>query len=859
MQAHSILAALFLCSFVTHLVCEQELYILGLIPETGIRWTEPYARYSAQLALNHIRENSTILPGYELKIDWQDTMCDGGSGLKTFVDSLANGRSYVAVFGGGCSVATSEVAALAHKYGLAQIAYASTAPNLGDKEKFPRFVRGVPSDVNAVPPRAKFIVDNGWKRVAIINQQNPIFVSSSHSMEIVLGELNVEYRVEDFASDADFPLETSVERLGDNLINNGYRIMIANMYEDAAIKLFCGLLKRPKYRLLLHPHSTWIFLGWFTDNWHNKPEVLEEAGCTAEEVADASNGALGFLVAHSESRFMGTDSDTQTEYGYTVNQLYQMYRDLTLANISNPAQFDSTSDVHDAYVYDSMWSLALALDRSEKQGFNLTEISRSLVFQDERYFVATSNFSQAVYEGMLNFTFSGWSGEIQYEGHERFDSRVQLLEFVNGKLEFRYEFFNIPRNRENYRNLSGIETKGERVGFEFWNDGVADDGIFNFLVNPIIPGLVDVLSLLIVLYITFYIAVIAIGKAQKLQSILNSRAALTCSILGGNYLLLLAGVFYVSNDYIIAGSEGNELISFRSNLTHEAMFTEVCDSPLCTFLCMFPVTLLLTAASIIFGGMIGKASIIYLSAVRLDFQSLKKLNKTMVTAWPYVLASLDLALVLIWSFIAPLVLKKEVISSGVTDPPFYRVLQCQSRNEKELERNVFVGIFIAYKSVLVLIGTAMAYNLRNVKKKSLKYWNTITWTMYNMATYTLVLILCFFLITDHNAKLGVLGFLTLLNVLLTTTITGLPPVYVRFYDPHLNKERVKVSGANSRIVQDMSLLRNRCESLQIDKSDLITQIGDLKVEMERRMSVDTIVTSPTQNGEIYSNGNISNV
>ena len=281
-------------------VCKQRLDILGLYPKDGDGWTEPFVVYSAELALKHIEMNGNILSDYQLSIDWKNTKCDGVLGLKGFVDAYANNQSktYLTVFGGGCAVATSQVAALSYLYGLSQIAYASTAPNLGNQMIYPRFVRGVPSDVNAVPARASFIRKLNWRHVAIINEQDPIFVASSHNIEFLLDRLNVKYRVEDFDPIGTIPLDQQVKTIAENLKTDGYRIIIANMYEDAAIKLFCKLYQQKEYSLL-PTIATWIFLGWFTDQWHNKPDVLAEVGCTAKEVESVSNGALGFLVVYT--------------------------------------------------------------------------------------------------------------------------------------------------------------------------------------------------------------------------------------------------------------------------------------------------------------------------------------------------------------------------------------------------------------------------------------------------------------------------------------------------------------------------------------------------------------------------------
>ena len=772
---------------------------------------------------------------YEIVVDWKDTECDGGVALKEFFDALGKNqsRTYLAVFGGGCAVATSQVAAISFRYGLVQIAYASTAPNLGNVNLYPKFVRGVPSDLNAVPARARFINQNNWKRVAIINEQDPIFVASSHFMETVLDRINVEYRVEDFAPDGNIPLAQQVRTIADNLRGNGYRIIIANMYEDAAIKMFCELYKQNETYLLPNI-ATWIFLGWFTDQWNNKPDVLNSVGCTTEQIASISNGALGFLVAHSERNFRGeADSKQPTVVNKSTAQLYEEYRANVRVDKSEQV-FEKDSDVHDAYVYDSMWTLALALQDVMDDGTNLTEISQRVILVDEEYFSEDSQYSNDLYQGMLRQDFVGWSGKVEYIGHERFYDQVQILEFVNGGLAYRGDCVNIP-NYHDYTDgtIESISCFSE--DFSFWDEETASDGITETQVPIAILCIAMLMSVAIIVYVTFLIVVIIVGKFQNLKSIQNSSPILTCIILAGNYLLVLAGVFYISNDRIV----GHNNQGLMPDFTNEDATTQVCTSAQCKFLCMFPFSLLLVASSLIFGGMIGKASIIYLTAVELKFNLNEKKKVLIRFSWPLIFTCVDVVFVIIWSLVSSLVMKSEVQSTGVDVSPFIRVIQCRSPTGHEVVNNVFIGMLIVYKSVVVLIGLVMAYNLRKVKRNSLRYWGTITWTMYNIAIFTFVLIISYFLIEQYVIKTSVVTLLVLTTALMTSSITGLLPVYYMLRDPNLEKEKIKNSGVQSEVVEDQTMLKRKVDALRNDKTELECEIDGLKVIIRRMTLTDS--------------------
>ncbi|KAI6649385.1 Gamma-aminobutyric acid type B receptor subunit 1-like [Oopsacas minuta] len=807
-------------------ICKRRLDVLGLYPRSGDGWTGPFVTYTAELALKHINENTNLLNDYQIVIDWKNTQCDGGIALKQFIDALGKNQNqtYLAVLGAGCSVATSQVAVISYRYGLAQITFASTAPNLGNNVMYPRFVRGVPSDLKVVHARARFLQQNNWKRVAIINEQDPTFVSSSHHMENVLSLLNVDYKVEDITLDGTVPLEQQVSILANNL--RGYRIIIANMYEDAAIKLFCYLYKQ-KEKYLLPNIATWLFLGWFTDQWHDKQGVLEEVGCTAEQIATASNGALGFLATHSKKHFMGQTNNNQvTIANRTTAELFQEYKELILERINNDTvRFDREFDVYDAYVYDSIWTLALAMQNASDKGFNLTEISQKQNLEDTNIFSKNSEFSSAVYNGMLYQNFIGWTGNVRFSGHERFYPQVQILEFVDGNLVYRGDCENIPYFDDfTEDSINSIMCSLDET-FTYWNKETATDGINNMYTSGAIVALVFLLSLCIGAYVTFLIIVILVGKWEKLESIYESSPIITCIILAGNYFLLIAGVLYVFTDRFV-GHENPLLMSS----SFESFTTEMCGTSGCKFLCMLPVIFALLGSSLIFGGMIGKASTIYLYAIKNSLKHYLKILFLISNCLPVFFICVDIILVIIWGSVSFLVVKSEVLPTGIDNEPYIRVLQCGMSTQQETATSIFIVFLIIYKIMIIVIGLVMAYFLRDIKKKDLRYWDTITWTMYTMSISTFVLFLFLFLIEDFNAKHAVICVLVLVTVTTSASITGLPPVYYIFKYPHPGYEAIIIpKGLRNTEPKDI-LMKHQIINLESDNAQLNCDVEDLKNE-----------------------------
>ena len=180
-------------------------------------------------------------------------------------------------------------------------------------------------------------------------------------------------------------------------------------------------------------------------------------------------------------------------------------------------QFDRDSDPHDAYVYDSIWTLALSLQEMVNNGTNLYEVSQKSIFQDSDYL---TEYSEGLYKRMKEQVFHGWTGQVEFRGHERFSDRVQLLEFVDGNLLHRGNFEGIPYNKDSSYTVEEIENINLNIDedFSYWDREKASDGIKDEFIPEVIISVVVILSAGIVVYITFLIVVIMVGKLKKLQS-----------------------------------------------------------------------------------------------------------------------------------------------------------------------------------------------------------------------------------------------------------------------------------------------------------------------------------------------------
>ena len=742
----------------------KELYLMGLYPVMG-SWSLPLGPMAADLALEHINAHPDILQGYNLNVDWRDSRCLDRIAVQSFIDALNDSsRTYLGVFGPGCSVAAVAIANISPLYGLITLTYGAASPSLEDKIRYPYFIRGIVSDTNIAAGRINFIKEHGWKRVAIVNQQEEIFVYNSFVIQQALRRLDVSYRSETFdprSSEVDQQISSVIALIKDE----GYRIVIGNMYETAAIQFACQLYKtRPI------PYITWLFIGWYTNGWDEVAYNVTNGSCTTENIREVLNGAIGII---SFSRFEDIlQSNATTIAGYTPQQLYDIYRERA---ISDNIDFEAERDVIDAYLYDSLWTYALGLNQTIAQGFDPSQFTYK-----------ESPMTQALYQNSFSQNFSGWTGQVSYFGRERIANRVLVSEFVNGNIQYRGYYENFPPNPEEFANTEGVIAN---IGkFQIWNEDLASDGIEDYFTHIGIFATTLASAILVGIYITSLIIIILVGVKKNLPPATKSEPFLNIFILTGNYFSLLLGVVFTTDGKFFV--------------------TLVPNAPISITYCHSQIWLMTIVNSIVFGGVLAKAAKYYIIVVKNKFKYTDWVQARYLLILPFSLILLNTIIVVIWAFVSPLTYNPSVSPSGLSDPPFYQTYTCGGHS-------IGFAVPLAILNVgPILIGTFLAYHLRKVVNKSQRYSSVIVWTMYTMLAFTVALFIVITFVNDANIRVGLAALLTILQAITTATIIAMPVVYYLIKDPNGTTFFKNVNQED--FPEDSEMLKLRIEALERD-------------------------------------------
>ena len=739
---------------------------MGLYPLTG-GWSLPLAPICASMAIDHINAKPDILPGYNLRINWRNSNCSDKIALESFIEALRDSNeTYIGVFGPGCSVAAVTIANISPSYGLITFTYGAASPSLEDEVRYPYFIRGIVSDTNIAAGRINFINSYDWKRVAIINQQEEIFVYSSYVVQQVLRELDIEYRSETFDT-LSVNVATQLVDAVALIKEKGFRIIIANMYEDAAVLFICKL----KHSMSPLPYLTWFMIGWYTTGWDENAYEITNGSCTTQDIRDIINGAIGMIPY--KRYFEILESREVTISGYTPQELYDTYKQIAL---DNNIDFSEEMDPVDAYLYDSVWTYALGLNQSISEGH-----------RPEDFDYSNTSFTTAFYENTFSQRFNGWTGNVSYIGRERYEDIVQVLEFINGTTVYRGYYSNIPGSSSLFSNTTGIVTNIS--SFEVWNKELASDGIEDHFTNIAIFALILVTSILIAIYITVLIIVIIIGVKKGLPPATKSEPLINIVILAGNYINVLLAVLFTIDG------------KFFPSLAPR--------TPACIAYCHGQVFLSSVSTSIIYGGMLAKASKYYIIVVKNNFNYTGWLQARYLLLFPAALVLVDTITVISWAVIDPITYQSRINPSGLVDPPFFRTYLCSVT-----ENFAFMIPVTILNLLMILLALFFAYHLRKVVNKSHRYTSVIVWTIYTSIVFYLAVVLTLIFVTDVNIRLGLAAGITNFGAFVMSSIIGLPIVYYLIKDP--KGTTFFKSAAKEEYPEDNNLLKLRIAALERD-------------------------------------------
>ena len=395
-----------------HLACAANTTTLRLLVMLNLKirqedsaWTPRWNRGlellpAAQVAIDRINQDPTILPGYNLELTELNTeTCDHGypsKALFQFVNEITQEKQHlVGVVGSFCTILAKTVALIAERRetNFLQI-MATPSPALHDRVRYPHLFHIIPSSAVYAEAVCSLIEQFGWTRVGVVSDN-----SMEHPYPALVNMLGGNLAFYPFR-DAPSLLRT--------LQGCGERIVILSVGLEQAAEVLCLAYNQSlRWPQLKH---TWIVYEHQVEDFFHATST-----CDNDSMRSALEGV--FLIQYQLSI---NDSNKVIVSG----QRYTEYYDDYLQFLSHFAANYNTSLNANPYsnaLHDSVWATAIAL--------NISLQTMEVGTKDKIGFLET-----AINE-LSNVLFTGALGNVDFNNNSESKVAVNIFQIRNRTAE----------------------------------------------------------------------------------------------------------------------------------------------------------------------------------------------------------------------------------------------------------------------------------------------------------------------------------------------------------------------------------------------------------------------------------------
>ena len=373
---------------------------------------------AAHLAAEEINNRSDILTGLELRvIDIDAEACGRATitkGLINLYKELINRDCVVGIIGYPCSSSTNVLAPVTGHPGLGYITLAnSVSSEHRNRTNFPNLFHTISSSSVHNKALVSLMQMFNWKRIGLVYESLAFFFTSTAK--------DFAQRVNDLPETeliTDVPIISTLQS-----IRSAFDIISS---EEARISYWLGtdgqnaLCVCEAYkRRFLWPGYAYIL--------RSNPSIINNllkanTSCSKDEMLAAMEGI--FMLDYRPY----VDDNTCLFSGWTYSEFRQRYAD-KLNAFANQLDMNLTESIYANYFYDQVWTYALAINNSLPFIY-----SQNLSFSD-RNSVNTVTISHVLQHQLLNLSFQGASGWIQFDENYEIPSFVDVFQIQNATLK----------------------------------------------------------------------------------------------------------------------------------------------------------------------------------------------------------------------------------------------------------------------------------------------------------------------------------------------------------------------------------------------------------------------------------------
>ncbi|RDD36398.1 Gamma-aminobutyric acid type B receptor subunit 2, partial [Trichoplax sp. H2] len=231
--------ALILNSILNGSICSSDdqaiknITIGASFPISGADTTWGDCLMAARFALDQIKDQN-LLSGYRLNMEWGNTKCDAGTGMKVLFDLIHNPPQKLMILGSACSPVTEPMAQTSREFKLLQISYISSSPALNNRETYPYFFRARASESKRILPSFEIFKRFNWTKIAIITETINLYTLVANEVVKVANETKTE-----IVTSTSFDSEEDPRKAIAKIKESQVRIIYAGFYPKPGRRVLC--------------------------------------------------------------------------------------------------------------------------------------------------------------------------------------------------------------------------------------------------------------------------------------------------------------------------------------------------------------------------------------------------------------------------------------------------------------------------------------------------------------------------------------------------------------------------------------------------------------------------------------------
>lgn len=459
---------------------------------------------------------------------------------------------------------------------------------------------------------------------------------------------------------------------------------------------------------LYGPKYVWFIIGWYADNWYRvldkNTNRVRDTNCTVEQMQEVLAGHFT-----TEGLMLNQDQHTRSISNMTARDFtIRMEKTMREIHGEDVIPLSVTGYVEAPLAYDAVWALALALNKSQTR---LRSSGKSL----EQFNYSRADIMAEIYSAMNSTNFVGISGHVAFNSEGDRIALTQIEQMWDGNYT-KVGFYNATSD-----NLTWYDN-------EIWLGGKkpADRTTVEPVLRTVYPSVYVSMCFLSLLGIVASIVLLVYNIMHRFSRVIEM------SLPQLNNILLIGCILCFSCIFL------NGLDSERIS---ELSMKCVCQAR--SWILCFGFTLA-------YGSMFLKIYAVYRFATQRqnELQIIKEYELYVVIG---VLLILDVVIMSAWQLVDPFFIELEIFPRERPESTDKDIeLQPQLEHCSSQHSYIWLGVVFGYKGILLLFGSLLVYETRNVKLKQINDSRFVAMSMANVLVVVIITVPVTLTITSHQ-------------------------------------------------------------------------------------------------------------